>query len=137
VMLSGYYQGGLLGLPLAGAIAGATLASYAARPQPNASPYLGVGIVGTFSVLLIGHFFGALPSSSAIGLLLAPLLAWIPELVGARKLGPRARAVARLVMVAVPLILIVTRAQMKFTEASATSSKPHEAPHQDRNVLEK
>src|SRR5207253_1123934 len=66
VMLSGYYQGGLLGLPLAGALAGATLASLAARAPPNTRLSPGVGVVGLFAVLLIGRFFGSLPTASAL-----------------------------------------------------------------------
>ncbi len=104
VMLSGYYQGGLLGLPLAGAVTGATLASFAAPAQPNTNGCIGVGVIGLFSVLLIGRFFGSLPTVSALCLLLAPLLAWVSEAPGVRKLGPILRAAARVVVVAVPLV---------------------------------
>ena len=115
-----------MGLPLAGALAGATLAAHVAGLQPSAGPCLGVGMIGTFTVLLIGRFYGALPTSTALCLLLAPLLAWIAEVPGVRRLGPRARAAARLACVAIPLICIVTWAQIRFTQALATRSNPNE-----------
>ena len=123
VMLSGYYQGGLLGLPLAGAVAGATLASFAA-PAPNMDRSLGVGVVGLFAVLLIGRFFGSLPTGSALCLLLAPLLAWVGEAPGVRRLWPIPRAAARCVLVAVPLVLVVVNAYGRFIEESASHSIP-------------
>jgi hypothetical protein len=131
VMLSGYFQGGLLALPLAGALAGATLASFAAPAQADTNRSLGVGMLGLFTVLLIGRFFGSLPTSSALCLLLAPLLAWATEIPGMRKLWPGLRAAVRLVLVAAPLVLVVSNAQIKFTEASAAGSRPYEASPED------
>ena len=37
-------------------------------------------MVGLFSLLVIGHFFGELTTAHAILLLFAPLLGWLPEL---------------------------------------------------------
>ena len=131
VMLSGYFKGGLLALPLAGALIGATLASFAAPAQPSASCFLGVGMIGLFAVLVIGRFFGALPTSSALCLGFAPLLAWISEVPGVRRLRASLRGAARLVFVAAPLVLIVINAQMRFTEASATGSRTYEPSFDD------
>jgi hypothetical protein len=122
VMLSGYLTGGLLGLPLAGALAGAALASLVAPAPPHTSRYLGVGMVGLFSLLVIGRFFGSLPDKTAAWLLLAPLAAWVPELPGVRKLSLSQRAVVRVALVAVPLVLVVLHAEKKFKEASAAPS---------------
>ena len=72
VMLSGYYRAGLLGLGLAAALAGATLASYLARPRSTSSGSLGMGVIGIFSVVIIGVFFGSLTSGQMACLLLAP-----------------------------------------------------------------
>ncbi len=119
VMLSGYYRGGLLGLPLAGAVAGATLASFAAPAERGKDGGPGVGVVGLFSVLLIGRFFGSLPTASALGLLLAPLLAWVGEAPGVRRLRPTLRALTSLGLVAVPLVVIVAYAAIRFAEDSA------------------
>ncbi|MEX0979289.1 MAG: hypothetical protein WDZ48_10575, partial [Pirellulales bacterium] len=80
VMLSGYYRAGLLGLGLAGALAGATLASYIAQPRSPTRGSLGMSVIGIFAVVLVGRFFGALSTSLAACLLLAPLLAWTVEL---------------------------------------------------------
>ncbi len=125
VMLSGYYQGGLMAIPLAGAGAGVTLASFPAPRRPvNTSRPPGVGVIGLFTVLVIGRFFGALPTDLALCLLLAPLLAWIPEGPGLRRLRPSLRGAMRLVLVAMPLILIVAKALARFNEASAARFGP-------------
>ena len=58
VMLSGYYRGGLLALPMAGAIAGALFSSRGAGRRSIAQHCLGIGMIGTFTVLLIGRFYG-------------------------------------------------------------------------------
>ena len=122
VMLSGYFRGGLHALPMAGAIAGVTLASFAFPHQPAASPTLGVGIVGIFSVVIIGRFYGALPTSLAIGLMLAPLLAWTAEIPRIRKLPVAACAAIRIAAVLAALLLIVTCAQIRFNAASQSGS---------------
>ncbi len=98
VMLSGYYRGGLLGLGLAGALAGATVASYITHPQPTNRGSLGMGVVGIFAVVLVGRFFGSLSTSFAAWLLLAPLLAWTVELPPLRTLAPGWRGAGRLVL---------------------------------------
>jgi hypothetical protein len=120
VMLSGYFRGGLMALPLAGAVAGTTAASFAAPAQRGAGGCLGVGVVGLFGVLLIGRFFGSLPTASALALLAAPLLAWVGEAPGVRRLRPALRAAVRLALVAVPLAVVVTDAVIRFVEESAT-----------------
>jgi hypothetical protein len=116
VMLSGYYQGGLMGLPVAGALAGATVAAFATRSQPNNCAPLGIGLVGIFSLLVIGRFFGSLPTSTAACLWLTPLLAWLVEVPPLSKLSPWGKTAARLIVVALPLIVIVVQAQLKFEE---------------------
>ncbi|HVS34844.1 MAG TPA: hypothetical protein VMS17_04625 [Gemmataceae bacterium] len=118
VMLSGYYRGGLMGLPVAGAVAGAAVASFAAPSERGAS-FLGVAVVGLFSVLVIGRYFGSLRPDLGLCLLLAPLLAWVGEAPGVRKLWPIPRAAVRLALVAVPLVLIVAYAMIRFAADSA------------------
>ena len=127
-MLSGYYRGGLLAVPIAGALTGVTLASFAKRTQPAGNQPLGIGLIGTFSVVLIGRFFGALPTSLLICLLLAPLLAWISELPSLHKLSPRNRAALALIAVILALSLIVARARFNFLAASAARSHPGQTP---------
>jgi hypothetical protein len=121
VMLSGYATGGRIGFPLAGAITGATLASFAAPALPNTSRYLGVGIVGLFTIVVIGRLFGSLPTNTAIYLFLAPLLAWLPEIPGVRSIRPNVRDALRFALVGVPLLLVVLFAQKKFEVESGPS----------------
>ena len=136
VMLSGYYRGGLLGLGLTAALAGATLASYVAQPQPTKSGGLGMSVMGIFAVVLVGRFFGSLATGLAACLLLAPLLACAVELPRLRTVAPRWRAAGRLACVAGPLIVVVTIAQRNFTAASVAPSRPSE-PNELRDRIEK
>ncbi len=124
VMLSGYYQGGLMGMPLAGAGIGATLASFTAPAPPNTNCPPGPGVISLFTLLLIGRFFGALPTDLALCLWFAPLLAWVPEAPGLRRLRPSFRAAMRLVLVTAPLLFVVARALERFKEASASRFGP-------------
>ena len=118
VMLCGYYRGGLLALPMAGAITGVTLASCAILQQPVENASLGVGILGIFTLCFIGRFFGSLPTGLALGLPLVPLLAWTAELPRIRKLPPAARAAIRMAAVLAALVAIVTWAQIRFNASS-------------------
>jgi len=117
VMLCGYFRGGQFALPIAGAVAGVTLASYALPKQPAENPCLGISMIGIFTVTFIGRFCGSLPTSPAIGLLFAPLLLWIAEIPGLRKLPPAARAAIGVVAVLAALVLIVAWAQIRFNAA--------------------
>ena len=83
-MLTGYASGGMLGVPLAAAVAAAALVGPASRDNDGA---IGPGLVGLFALVLVGRFFGNMPSMLACMLLAAPLLAWLPELPGVRRLG--------------------------------------------------
>src|SRR5262249_39612847 len=60
IMLSGYASGGQLGLPLTGALAGATVASFLLAGKPELQGLLGPGVVGLFALLIAGHFFSDL-----------------------------------------------------------------------------
>jgi hypothetical protein len=124
VMLSGYATGGQLALPLAGALAGAAIASLALRGTPGLSGAVGVGVVGLYAVLVIGRFFGELTSTHAVLLGLAPLLCWLPELPYVRRAGSGWRGLVRVVLVAAPLVLVVVQAQQHFVEASGASATP-------------
>jgi hypothetical protein len=135
VTLSGYYRGGQLGLGLAGALAGATLASYIAQPQSPTSGSLGMSVIGIFAVVLVGRFFGTLSTSLAACLLFAPLLAWTVELPRLRTLAPGWRGAGRLACVAIPLMVVVIVAQRKFTAASTARSRPSE-PSAVRDLIE-
>jgi hypothetical protein len=122
VMLSGYYKGGLFGLPLAGALAGAMLAARVAKLPSAGNAALGIGLIGIFTILVIGRFFGSLPTSMALMLMFAPLLAWTSEMPGVRRRGATSQTVVRWVCVAIPLIALVAWAQMRFTRAFSAPS---------------
>ena len=115
VMLSGYATGGQVGLPLAAALMGATGAALIlARLSPRTGP-LGVAIVGLFSLLVIGRFFGELTSVHAVLLFCAPLLGWLPELPYVRRLPPWARGLARVILVGIVVSAVLISAQRKFS----------------------
>ncbi len=122
VMLSGYYRAGQLGLILAAALAGATLASHFGKPHASTSGSLGMSVVGIFSVVVIGRYFGALSSSLAVCLLVAPLLAWTFELPRLRTLPPKWRTAGRLACVAIPLAVVVAVAYGEFVAATRARS---------------
>ena len=123
VMLSGYFRGSLLALPMCGAIAGTTLASVVLPQQPQGNPCLGIGIFGIFSVLLIGRFFGSLPTSLAIGILLTPLLAWSAEIPRIRQWPVAARSAVGIAAVLASLLLMVACAQVRFNNSLRTGSE--------------
>jgi hypothetical protein len=133
VMLSGYATGGQVGLPLAGALLGSATAALALPHTSRDSFSLGVGVVGLFSLLVIGRFFGELTWFHATLLLLAPLFGWLPAVPGLRRLRPWARGLIRVVVVAIIVTSVVVHAQRKFVEAfqSSSGTSPNEPTVQD------
>jgi len=132
VMLSAYASGGQLGLPLAGALAGATLASLVLSGRPDVNGVLGLGVVGLFAVLVIGRFFGQLTTVNAALLFFGLLLCWLPEAPYIRRAGPQLRGIARVVLTAVPLGVALTLALQKSAADSArTSPDSNEGSFQD------
>ena len=113
VMLSGYASGGMNGLPLAGALAGAGLAAGDGRPA------LGFGAVALFGLLLSGWAFGELRPDAAAGLLLAPMLAAVPESPPLLRLPPRLRTGLALILVAAATAAAVGATFVRFRSAVA------------------
>jgi len=128
VMLSGYASGGEMGLPLAAALAGVVGASLALRKPFYGEGALSVAVVGLFALLVMGRFFGQLATGHAALLFLGLLLCWLPELPYVRRLGPRLRGFARVVLVAVPVAVALTLAQQKFVEESSRTSPGAQEP---------
>ena len=118
LMLSGYATGGPLGVPLAGALAGIGLASLILAPPVKVNGAIGVGIVGLFGLVVIGHFFNELTLPNALLLFFAPLLAWLPEFPVIRRADPWLRGAARLILVALPLAFVGWRAWGEFNAKS-------------------
>ena len=116
---------GLLGLGLASALGGATLAALMVRPYASQQGDLGVAVIGIYCVVLMGRFFGSLSTAMAACLLLAPLAAWIVELPRLRQLAPSWRTVARLACVGAGLLVVICVAQRQFAaKANARTGPP-------------
>jgi hypothetical protein len=122
VMISGYMSGGQNGLALAGAIAGAAVAALALRWSSRGARPLGVAIVGFYSLVVIGRFFGELSTTHAVLLFGSPLLAWLPELPLVRRLPRWAREVMRVLLVGLIVSAIVTAEVRNFTENSPAAA---------------
>jgi hypothetical protein len=130
-MMSGYASGGPLAMPLAGAVAGALVASLFIKGDVSLNGVLGMSVVGLFAVLVMGHFFGELTWTNAALLFFAPLLGWLPELAMVRSLKPRLRAFAGIVLTAVPVAIALALAQQKLVEDSAPPSSDSSEPTLD------
>jgi hypothetical protein len=130
VMLSGY-AGGMLGLPLAAALAGVAIASLLLPSETDLSGTVGPGVVGLFSLLLIAHFFSSLRVSHAVLLFAAPLACWLSELRPFRRARPWLRGLVRVLAVAVPVTLVLVQAGQKFAEDSGPKSGENEPSADD------
>jgi hypothetical protein len=115
-MLSGYATGGILGLPLAAALVGLAVASFVVRTDINWQGALGAGVVGLFALLVMGNFFGRLTTLHAVLLMAAPLVCWLPALPVVRRTRPWLRAVACLILVALPVSFTVVQASRSFAK---------------------
>jgi hypothetical protein len=131
LMLSGYLTAGPPGLVLAAALAGTTAVMLVLPGPPRWSGVLGVGLVGLFSLVVMGRFFGKLTTLHALLLFAAPLLCWLPELPGLVRMRPWLRGLTRLVLVAVLVLVILVQAYEQFLEDSRAPSGPPESSLQD------
>lgn len=122
VMLSGYASGGQLAVPLAAALGGIFVASWFLVRPVDTSAVLGVGIVGHFALPIIGHFFGQLTVINAVLLMLAPQVAWLPELSWLRERPLWLRDGLRIVLTVAVMGTAVALAQKKFAEDSSRSA---------------
>jgi hypothetical protein len=102
-MLSGYATAGPLGLLLAAALTSTATVSLVLRAPADFRGAVGLGVVGLFSLVVVGRFFGELSIASAALLFLAPLLCWVPELPYPERPWPRLRGALRVVLTAAPL----------------------------------
>src|SRR5262245_12814227 len=119
VMLSGYTDGGAVGLPLAAALAGTVLAARLLEMQPATEGTLGLGLVSLFSILMMGRFFGELSTTRALALFAAPLLCWVSEVPPLRARPSWLIGTVRLAIVAVPLAIVLGLAKHDFDREMA------------------
>jgi hypothetical protein len=131
IMLSGYLTGGELGLPLAGAIGGAALAALGLRMLKCNEGALSVGIVGLFSLLVMGRFFGALTTLHGGILLAASLLVCLPELMPRKRLSSWLQGMLAIAIFVISIAFVVMQAREKFVQSSAPASSPGEATADD------
>jgi hypothetical protein len=125
-MLSGYATGGQDGLPLAAALLGAAITSAAFwRRAPGTRP-LALALIMLYSLLVVGRFFGELSSTHALLLFTSPLLGWLPELPGLRRLPRWARELSRVLLVGILVAAVVVLSARKAFEnpSSAGADEP-------------
>ena len=120
VMMAGYIKGGaaaclLVATLVATTIAVKLIAKRSGAPSILDAPaILGIGVVGLFSLLFIGLFFGRLSTGGALVLLLAPLLCWATETPLLRHRKPWVVGSLRLALVAIPLVVVLAVAKRDF-----------------------
>jgi len=120
VMLAGYINGGAAALPLVAASLATTAAIWLVSARSATAVHfhcpaiLGIGVVGLFSLLFVGRFFGRLSTPVAITILVAPLLCWTSEALPPRYKKPWLVGTLRLTLVAIPLAVILTLAKIDF-----------------------
>ena len=131
VMLSGYATGGQNGLPLAAALVGAATTVAALRWSSRGTRPLGVAIVLLYSLLVVGRFFGELSSTHAILLFGSPLLGWLPELPGLRRLPRWVRDVLRVVLVGILVAAIVVDTAWHLSGEPAPANGAEEPSAED------
>lgn len=120
ILLAGYLKGGAAAFPLAGAVAGATLAAglitfrTGLPTVPLSLPIVSIGLVGLFGLLLVGCAFGRLTLGRGLVIFLSPLLCWVTELAILRRMSSRACVLVRLILVAIPLLMVLALAKRDF-----------------------
>lgn len=120
VMMAGYIKGGAAALPLVASLLATTAGSWLVCKQSASAKsfhtpvILGMGVVGLFGLLFIGRFFGRLSTGAVLTMLLAPLLCWATETLPLRYRKPRLVGTLRLVLVAIPLVLVLVQAKIDF-----------------------
>jgi hypothetical protein len=133
VMLSGYATGGQVAIPLAGSIAGTSVATLLLAHSSRATEPIGIAVVGLFSVLVMGRFFGDLTTTHAALLFFAPVLGWVPEVPLMRRLRPWVRGLAHVALVILTVAAVGAGTLHQFIDQSqsAFDSSPSEPAAQD------
>jgi hypothetical protein len=131
VMLSGYASGGQNGFALAAALLGATSITVACGWSARGKHPLGVAIIMLYSLLVVGRFFGELSSMHGLLLLASPLLGWLPELPGLRRLPQWVRSLLRVLLVAVLVSGVVIDAARNLSDEPASAAGSEEPSAED------
>jgi hypothetical protein len=136
VMLARYATAGPLGVLLAMAVMGTVIGTLASPTPADLRGVLGLGIVGMFSLLVAGRFFGELNTVSGVLLFVAPLLCVLTELPYAARWGSRLRTTAGMLLTGVPLAVAVLLAQPPPAEPTHTNEPTQEAPENEAGLEE-
>ena len=124
-MMAGYIKGGIAAIPLTAGISGVALASQVLTTglgdpgKPYLQGAIGIGVIGLFSLLCIGHFFGQLSGLHAIVIFLTPLLCWISEFPGLASTPPLRKFTMHLIAVTIPLAAVLFVAKRDFDQKMA------------------
>lgn len=120
IMMAGYIKGGAAALPLAATLFGVTSAAWLRNSPTTAvsrcgtTTAIGIGLVGLFSLLFIGRFFGRISSEFALVMFCAPLLCWVTEWPGVKKRQRWLSTAMCLLLVALPLLAVLVVAKRNF-----------------------
>lgn len=119
IAMAGYIKGGAAALPWSAAIAGATIGSRLGSQKPGLQGTIGLSVVLLFGFLFIGRLFGELTTSTALLVLLTPLLCWTTQLPLLRRWTPMTRDIVGLGLVAMSLLAILWWAKQAFDREMA------------------
>jgi len=125
VMLAGYIKGGVAAIPIAATLWGTAFALWMVRSASVDSVrgatrvLVGIGVVGLFGILVVGEYFGRLPSSSAFVILVSPLMCWITELPGLRRMRPHLKGMLAVLLITIPLLMVLFVAKREFDRTMA------------------
>ncbi|MGZ0172740.1 MAG: hypothetical protein ACKVHE_24635 [Planctomycetales bacterium] len=125
IMMAGYVKGGSAAFPLAITLIVTTVSVRltTSRSAPTShldtKVILGIGVVGLFGLLSIGRFFGELSDGCSLAILLSPLLCWVTEIPLLRNRNPWIIGTVRLIVVAIPLLIVLAEAKLDFDREMA------------------
>jgi hypothetical protein len=137
VMLSGYASGGQNGLTLAAAVLGAASITAAGGWSARGEQSPGVSIIMLYALLIVGRFFGELSSTHGILLLASPLLGWLPELPGLRRLPAWGRNLSRVILVGTLVAGVVIDTARNLSDQPASTSESSEPSAEDYSNFER
>ena len=119
IMLAGYVNGGAAAIPLASAVLATTVTTLLVSGTANLRGVISVAVIALFSLLFIGRFFGALSTAQGVVIFFSPLLCALTELPAIRHLKPLQIAIIRIVLVAIPLLIVLVLSKLQFDHRMA------------------
>lgn len=121
ILLGGYIRGGEAAIPLTAACLATSIAAWLWLGPADSSAQLvcqqsllSIALLALFGLLCTGCCFGKLPVSWALAIFLAPLLSWLTELPRLRTRPVGQQMLVRLLLTAVPLLIVSVLAKREF-----------------------